>query len=154
MSKETPLSTEFKIRFDKKSKRYAKVFIFRDKETMYKFYSEQKKIDGSIQPNELIDKGELDFKAMFQPFEIYKFKNKKETIGNHTGNFLFNWNELGSGIVAHEAGHAALHWFEIHNGNKNIKNMEYEEDLLWTLGYLIAQFWTVYYKLSPLNPSN
>mgnify|MGYP001593298004 CR=1 FL=1 len=136
------LSVIFKIKYAKNSQKYIKAFIFRDKETMYKFYELQLEKTGQ--------KDKLNFSAMFQPFKIISFKNKKEKEKNHMGNLLFYQGATGSGVVSHECGHASLYWFCENNPHpkeyKVIKNMEKEEELLWTLGYLVSQFWKNYYK--------
>ena len=136
------LSVNFKIKYTKNNQKYIKTFIFRDKETMYKFYELQLQKTGQ--------KDKVDFIAMFQPFKTISLKNKKEKEKNHMGNLLFYVGATGSGVVAHECGHATLYWFLENNPHpkeyKVIKNMKKEEELLWTLGYLVSQFWKNYYK--------
>lgn len=136
---------QFKILFaPRKSKRYAKVFIFPDRESMYKFYQLQTQKTGQDKEGKAMD---CNFRAMFQPFEIIDFKSGKGVTKNHTGNFLFTKNRLGAGVVAHECGHASLHWYEIHNNHKNITSMKKEEELLLTLYELVRQFWVKFYKI-------
>ena len=149
------LYISFKLKYEKKSKNYARVFIFRDKETMYKFFDEQKVYSNTKQPKSVSagdDKDwEHDFVAMFQAFKTYDFKPKKRgKLKNHMGNLLFYADKTGSGVVAHECGHAALYWYSEKNPHKKewkvIENIYKEEELLYTLGYLVAQFWTNWFK--------
>lgn len=143
----------FKLKYEDGCKSYAKVFIFRDKETMYKFYDEQKLLEGQEQPKMVTKKYDPghDFVAMFQPFKTYDFRpNKKGKLKNHMGNFLFYADKTGSGVVAHECGHAALYWYLEQNPHKKewkvIESMDKEENLLFTLGYLVSQFWMQWFK--------
>src|SRR3990167_7155448 len=118
-----PLVTQFKIYFCiPRGRHYAKVMIFRDEEAMYKFYElQQQKFEKSYKFNPKKD----GFLAMYQPFEIFDFrKGHKGERKPYIGNFLFFWDCLGGGVVAHECGHAALHWW--HTIIKENKGKEYK----------------------------
>lgn len=117
----------FNLRLSKKDKKYFKVLIFRNLIAMRMFYSEQCKLSGI--------KYDEDFRAMCQPFEIIRItKDGKEERLNKIGNILLFREDMGSGLVAHELGHATFHYWNILKNKKEVKNMEEEEEFLYYLG--------------------
>ena len=132
---------KFRLKFVPKDKRYIKVFVFPNFKTMYKFYELQ--LEKTGQTNEY----KTDFFGMFQPFEIINFsKSKKGIKNNWTGNLLLCGKRLGVGVVAHECGHACLHYYSLCKGNMNIKTLQDQEDLLIPLYNLVKEFWNKFYK--------
>jgi len=140
---------KFNIRFNSgKDKAFAKVFVFDTQENMFKFYRLQESKWG------LKEKGigtNNDFMAMFQPFQIFKVnRDGTKKPKNWIGNFLFYKHGFGIGTVAHECGHAAIHWHQInsnYDGKKTIINShDEEENMLYILGLLNYNFWKQYTK--------
>ena len=68
------------------------------------------------------------------------------------GEVLFHRGNLGSGIVTHEMGHAALHWSSLRRWSMALTvghASRGEERLCWVLGWLVTQFWRPYYRAVP-----
>jgi hypothetical protein len=127
----------FNLKFSQKDKRYIKTMIFCDKETMYKFYQEQLKITDQ--------KGKNDFEAMFQPYEMLLILKDKEKKLNKIGNLLLYKDRLGSGLITHECGHATFHYWRLNHVSPLVKKGQ-EEDFLYILGFIVADFWRNYFK--------
>lgn len=132
------MKVSFRLHFDNDEKNWAKVIIFDSKESMYSYNQRTNKKFGLVEGN--------DYKAMFKPVKIINIDGEKESIDNFIGTFLFTADQLGSGLVAHECGHAAFHYWRIKNNDKPILNMEQEEQMLYTLAFLVACFWRNYFE--------
>jgi hypothetical protein len=133
--------------------------VFDTKKEMYAFYDEYAKHRVKDELSmELSKKGgfnghrvENNYAAMCIPYVMLKRNNLDGPIGNDIGIVIFYKGRLGAGIVAHEMGHAALHYDREVNGNKNAEygnNIgEKEEDMLHALFHLVRNFTRKCYKL-------
>lgn len=95
---------------------------------------------------------QLNFSAICMPYEKLNFKKgKKPKRADDMGEILFYKGRLGTGIIAHEMGHAAMWWARLIDKNTNaefgpeIGNKE--EKMLTVLYHLARNFTNRAYKL-------
>ena len=119
---------------------YFKVLIFDTKAEMREWWRQYDrqflagKYDGS------------GFGAMTIPYELIR----GEEIGSEIGTVIFSKEQVGSGTVAHEMGHAAMWYDRLVNGNTNAEYGESigeaEERMLYVLAELVSQTVNKMYK--------
>lgn len=145
--------------------RYYNVLIFATKDAMYEFV----RTDDSRKFARRVGRtgGDVyNFEALTRRFDVLKLDRRPRqagTPGHRTcvpiarrprrwrrlpslGQILFHQGQLGSGIVAHEAAHAALYSFD---GWRTRPTNGLDEGLAWRIGWLVNQFWRAYYRRVP-----
>lgn len=145
-SKKNKLFVKFKVKCFSKDKPYFNVYIFRDQESMYRFFLKENK--------KYCKDPETDFLAICQTYRTYKINpDGSEKMKDCIGNVLFYKDFIGGGVVSHEFVHAALHWYGAckaphKKGWIIIKNMEPdEEDICHAQSNMVVGFWLKYYEL-------
>ena len=137
---------------------YYKILVFGDRAAMLVFWEEQVKRLGYTGKS-----AAFDFRAVTQSWTTLRCgrgpRGGRWKESHQIGNILLNREDMGAGMVAHECGHAALHYAEVH---LKIKARELyhdapryqaktsgEERMLYVLGGLVAQFWSRFYARAP-----
>lgn len=139
------LLAQFKLytRRKKKESDYYKVLIFSSKEAMYEYSQVQESLAyGKKQ-------GRYNFLTITHHWTGYRLRSGRWRRQRQIGVILFCPASVTSGIVSHEASHATL--YALYPKNKSRQPILFtnrsDEKFAWTLGWLVAQFWTAFYKL-------
>jgi hypothetical protein len=102
----------------KRGRHYFNVIVFETKNDMYDWFALYKKRRGDEggDPSKL--HGDREFLAMHLGYEKIRFHpDGSEERHMDIGTIIFFRKALGSGLIAHEMNHAALHWDRVVNGN-------------------------------------
>lgn len=131
-----------RIYFNRQKTKYCIVRVYKTKSEMRKAY--KKYNNHSIESQ--------DLRGAHCGHEKYQVsKNGKMRLMPETGILFLNYNDCGAGIICHELMHAVL-WAHNHRRNKKqfpiiIKNMEEEETILYTLTFVVRQFYNWLYSI-------
>lgn len=148
-----PLCRSFRVRPDPSRAEFYKVHVFRDRETMHRFWQEQ--VGTGRLPKEARRFGSSEFEAQVNSWSVFSLR-LDGGLGERTpecGQILFYFAATGVGIVAHEMTHAALYYClrrgrQFHRrGNRRFG--AHDEALARSCGELTKQFYAHYWRLFP-----
>lgn len=135
-----PRVAEFRIYASRSRKWYFDVFIFRDRRTMRRFWSETNARTGL--------RGSPRFEAVCRSWYTLKVRGRRS---GSLGQVLFHARRVGAGIVSHEMTHAACAWLGRQRGKHLGGDVDHvdrrlEERFCHVQGYLVNQFWNEFYQ--------
>lgn len=128
-------------------KHRVRVFIWGDKEDMYKA------LHGDIFAGSVLSDGEDDYGAYFGAPAIRLNGESGEIISRLVGNIHIPLENVGAGVFAHELQHFIQHWISLSRWDGGAD--EYWEPIADLAGGMTTEYWVKFYeKFAPYDPQS